>query len=178
MRIADFKSITPNFELVRLKLTIMSDSRMIRTPNSKGFTLIETIITLVVLSIAAVGVLSVFTVGIKGSANPLVVEQAVQLAQEKMDTIIGDRMNAPPTGTRGFGWIVPGNYNASPGVAVPGFSGFTRSESIYCVTAADLNTSIGAPGGAGCASGYTHVTVTVANALIGSVSVETIVTNY
>ncbi len=51
-----------------------------------GFTLIETIITLVVLSIAAVGVLSVFTVGIRGSANPLVVEQAVQLAQGEMDT--------------------------------------------------------------------------------------------
>jgi len=35
-----------------------------------GFTLIETIITLVVLSIAAVGVLSVFTSGMKGSAIP------------------------------------------------------------------------------------------------------------
>jgi prepilin-type N-terminal cleavage/methylation domain-containing protein len=147
-------------------------------PGDSGFTLIETIITLVVLSIAAVGVLSVFTVGIKGSANPLVVDQAVQLAQERMDTIIGDRENVPPTGTRGFAWIVPGNYNASPGVAVPGFMGFTRSESIYCVTAADLITSIGSPGVGGCASGYTHVTVTVANALIGSVSVETIVTNY
>ena len=157
MRIADFKT---------------------RSPNSKGFTLIETIITLVVLSIATVGVLSVFTVGIKGSTNPLVAEQAVQLAQERMDTVIGDRMNAPPTGARGFAWIVPGNYNAPPGVAVPGFSGFTRSESIYCVTAADLITSIGAPGGGGCASGYTHITVTVANALIGSVSVETIVANY
>ena len=141
-----------------------------------GFTLIETIITLVVLSIAAVGVLSVFTTGIKGSANPLVVEQAVQLAQERMDTIIGDRMNAPPTGTRGFAWIVPGNYNASPGVAVPGFSGFTRSESIFCVNAGTLNTdNMAVPP---CSSGYTHVTVTVANALIGSVSMETIVTNY
>ncbi|MGC1454352.1 MAG: type II secretion system protein [Nitrospirota bacterium] len=145
-----------------------------RKSGESGFTLIETIITLVVLSIAAIGVLSVFTVGIKGSANPLVAEQAVQLAQERMDTIIGDRQNP----ARGFAWIVPGNYNTPPGVAVPGFSGFTRSESIYCVTATDVNTSIGAPGVGGCASNYTHITVTVANTLISSVSVETIVTNY
>ena len=54
-----------------------------------GFTLIEIIITLVVLSIAVVGVLSVFTTAIKGSANPVVLNRAIALAQEKMDTIIG-----------------------------------------------------------------------------------------
>mgnify|MGYP001608597082 FL=1 len=53
-----------------------------------GFSLIEIIITLVVLSIAAVGVLSVFTTGIKGSANPLILNQAIALAQERMDTAI------------------------------------------------------------------------------------------
>jgi prepilin-type N-terminal cleavage/methylation domain-containing protein len=142
--------------------------------NQAGFTLIETIITLAVLSIAAVGVLSVFTVGTRGSANPLVVEQAVHLAQERMDTIIGDRENT----LRGFAYIIPGNYNAPPGIAVTGFSGFTRSEFITCVNAADLNTSIGAPAATGCASGYTQVTVTVTNPIIGSVSVETILTNY
>jgi prepilin-type N-terminal cleavage/methylation domain-containing protein len=144
-------------------------------PGESGFTLIETIITLVVLSIAAVGVLSVFTTGIKGSANPLVVEQAVQLAQERMDTIIGDRENAPPTGTRGFGYIIPGNYLAEAAGSF-GFAGFSRTTTIICVDAGTLNTNnTTAPP---CASGYTHVTVTVANALIGSVSVETIVTNY
>jgi prepilin-type N-terminal cleavage/methylation domain-containing protein len=138
-----------------------------------GFTLIETIITLVVLSIAAVGVLSVFTVGIKGSANPLVVEQAVQLAQEKMDMIIGDREN--PAGGFGFVYIKPGSYPAEAAGSF-GFAGFSRTTTIICVDPGALNTdNTFAPP---CASGYTHVTVTVANALIGSVSVETIVTNY
>lgn len=146
-----------------------------RKSGESGFTLIETIITLVVLSIAAVGVLSVFTVGIKGSANPLVAEQAVQLAQEKMDMIIADREN-PAVGF-GFAHIVPGSYPAEPAGSF-GFAGFSRTTNIYCVNLADLITSVGAPGGAGCASGYTHVTVTVANTLISSVSVETIVTNY
>ena len=136
-----------------------------------GFTLIETIITLVVLSIAAVGVLSVFTVGTKGSANPLIADQAVQLAQEKMDTIIGDRENT----ARGFAYIVPGNYPAE-NAATLGFPGFSRTTTIICVDPGSLNTdNTFAPP---CTSGYTHVTVTVANTLIGSVSVETIVTNY
>jgi len=139
--------------------------------NQAGFTLIETIITLVVLSIAAVGVLSVFTVGIRGSANPLVVEQAVQLAQERMDDIIGDRENA----AIGFAQIIPINYPAETAVQL-GFPGFSRTTTIICVSANALNTNnFAAPP---CASGYTHVTVTVTNALIGSVSVETIVTNY
>lgn len=136
-----------------------------------GFTLIETIITLVVLSIAAVGVLSVFTVGIRGSANPLVVEQAVQLAQEKMDDIIGDRENT----ALGFAQIIPANYPAETAAQL-GFAGFSRTTTIICVNAGTLNmNNMLAPP---CASGYTHVTVTVANALIGSVIVETIVSNY
>jgi prepilin-type N-terminal cleavage/methylation domain-containing protein len=137
----------------------------------RGFTLIETIITLVVLSIAAVGVLSVLTVATKGSANPLVVDQATELAQEKMDTIIGDRENT----SRGSAYVIPGNYPAE-NAATLGLAGFSRTTTIICVDPGTLNTdNTFAPP---CASGYTHVTVNVANALIGSVSLETIVTNY
>jgi prepilin-type N-terminal cleavage/methylation domain-containing protein len=139
-----------------------------------GFTLIETVITLVVLSIAAVGVLSVFTMGMRGSANPVVIDQAIQLAQEKMDTILGDRMNS--NAGYGFAHIILGNYGAE--TPVTGFVGFNRSVNIYCVTAADLIGINGLPGAGGCASGYTHVTVTVANAAIGSVNLDTVVTNY
>ena len=85
--------------------------------------------------------------------------------------IFGDRMNAG----RGFSYIIPGNYGAEN--PVTGFVGFNRSVSIFCVANADLNTNAGAPGAGGCASGYTHVTVTVANATIGSVSLDTVVTN-
>ena len=134
-----------------------------------GFTLIETIITLVVLSIAAVGVLTVFTVGISGSADPLILSQATSLAQERVDTIMGDRLNP----ARGFNYILPGNYPAEN--PVTGFAAFNRSTNIFCVTAIDLNTNTGAPP---CASGYAHVTVTVTHAVTGSVSLITVVTNY
>lgn len=136
-----------------------------------GFTLIEIIITLVVLSVAVVGVLSVFTTAIKGSADPVVLNRANALAQEQMDTIIGDRMNS----SRGFAYIIPGNYPADIPV-----TGFNRSVTIMCVDPGALDTDNGVAPDAtsGCASGYTHVEVTVAHAAIGSVSLDGLVTNH
>jgi len=50
---------------------------------------------------------------------------------------------------------------------------------LMCVNPGALNTDTGvSPGASGCASGYTHVEVTVANAAIGSVSIEGLVANY
>jgi prepilin-type N-terminal cleavage/methylation domain-containing protein len=138
--------------------------------SQQGFSLIEMIVTMAVLSIAAVGVLSVFTMGMEGSADPLLINQGTQLAQEKMDTIIGDRQEPG----RGFDWIVPANYPAEP-APLPGFA---RAVTIFCVNAADLNTSIGLPGAGGCASGYTRVLVDVTHASLGTVSVATVVTDY
>src|ERR1700687_155525 len=95
--------------------------------NQAGFTLIETIITLVVLSIAVIGVLSVFTTGMKGSANPLIISQATQLAQGEMDQIFGEKM-----GAGGFASIVP-----SGGVLT--LPGFACSRTVCYVTPANLN---------------------------------------
>ena len=106
----------------------------------------------------------------EGKLGPLLISQATQLAQEKMDVIAGDRMNVG----RGYNYIVPGNYPAENPVS--GFPGFNRSVSIICVNAGTLNTNNG--GLPSCVSGYAHVTVTVANAAIGSVTVERLVTNY
>lgn len=136
---------------------------MSRLYSEGGFTLIETIIVLIVLSIAAVGVLSVFISGMRGSADPLLVTQAVQLAQGEMDQIIGSKRAA------GFGSIAIGN-SLPCATAMP--SGFTCSRNIYYVNAADLTTSVPVP------TEYKHVTVTVSNAAIGDVSMDTLVSNY
>ena len=168
MRITDFRIITHNSGR-----SLPSSVLIGGTPNSRGFTLIETIITLVVLSIAAIGVLSVFTTGMKGSPNPLITNQAISLAQEKMDSIIGDKMNT--TTPRGFTYIIPGNYPAeSP---VTGFPAFSRSVNVYCVTAGALDTNNGDVPPC-TTSGYAHITVTVTNATVGNVNVDTVVTNY
>ena len=131
-----------------------------------GFTLIEIVITLVVLSIAAAGVLSVFTVGIKGSANPLILNQAVSLAQEKMDDAIALRKSG------GFNAVLPDAGGPFPAP----YDAFSWARAVVCVTALDLNTDTGAA--LPCASGYARVTVTVTNALIGTIALDTVVTNY
>lgn len=141
-------------------------TRMRKTRRGQmGFSLIETILTLVVLSIAAVGVLSVFSTGMKGSADPILLNQATQLAQWKMEEAIGLRKSG------GFDAVV-----SDPGGPFPApLDAFSWSRTVSCVTASDLNTPTGAPP---CASGYAHVTVTVNNAAIGGVDIDTVITDY
>ncbi len=135
-----------------------------------GFSLIELVIVIVIFGIASAGLMTLFSTGIKKSADPLLQNQALQLAQEKIEIILGDRLNP----ARGFAYITSANYPAeSP---VTGFPDFSRTVTISCVTAADLNTSTGLP--PPCASGYTHVTVTAAHAVLGAAAVETLVTDY
>ena len=143
-------------------------------PVASGFTLIETIITLVVLSIAAVGVLSVFTTGMKGSANPLILSQATQLAQERMETVIALKIS--------------GGFNAVQDIASAAFgapyANFSYAVDVACVDANFANAQ-GAPGynaggscsQAGAARYYKLVTVTV-SWTGNAVALTTIVANY
>jgi len=146
---ADCGRLTPNSEL--------------RTPNSKGFTLIEVIMTLVVLSIAAVGVLSVFTAGMKGSADPLIINQAISLAQGEMDVIMSVKKQV-----NGFTTIGTGVGGCTSTM----LAGFTCARNIYFVNAGALNTSVGGP------TDYKHVTVTITASVVGDVVLDGLVTNY
>ena len=67
-----------------------SDNRSSKTDKkSGGFSLIEMIITIAVLSIGMVGVMMVFVSGITRSSNPVIIEKATQLAQGELDSVIG-----------------------------------------------------------------------------------------
>ena len=134
----------------------------------EGFSLIEIIITMVVLSIAAVGVLSVFTAGIKGSADPLIINQAVQLAQEKMDEAIALKKSG------GFGAVV----SVAPGPFVPAVAGFTWSRTVNCVTAVNDLTPSGVPPCPLAVADYAVVTVTVTHIVSGDIQAVTLMTNY
>lgn len=136
-----------------------------------GFSLIELVMVIVIMGVASAGLMSVFSTGMKKSADPLLENQAVQLAQEKLDIVVGDRMNP----ARGFAYIAGANYPAESPVA--GFAGFSRTVTTCCVTAADLN-AVSPCSSPPCASGYTHVTVTVSQTVLGSVTVESLVTGY
>lgn len=136
-----------------------------------GFSLIEALITLVVLSIAAAAVLSVFAAGMRGSAEPLLLSQAVQLGQEKMDEIMGDRMNA----SRGFAYISRSPVDNYPddSATLDGTT-FTRSVEIVCVDAAALTASPGP----GCPQEYKRVAVTVSWGAADSITLTTLTANY
>ncbi len=140
--------------MVRMKKSGIRD----RGSGDSGFTLIEIIITLVVLSIAAVGVLSVFTAGMKGSADPLILNQALSLAQEKMDEAIGLRRVA--------GYAAVTNVGAT---AFPApFNAYTWARAVDCD-----------PTFTPCPASYQRVTITVAwNAGADTVSLVTLIANY
>ncbi len=54
----------------------------------QGFTLIEIIVTIVVIGIAAVALLSVFTNLVRGSADPVIQQQATTIAEAYMEEIM------------------------------------------------------------------------------------------
>lgn len=144
-----------------------TEDRGQRTDNkSDGFTLIETVITLVVLSLAAVGVLSVYTSGMKGSVDPLLISQATQLAQGEMDQIFGERA------ANGFGAATLATGSPPCQSTMTLDSTFTCSRTIFFVDpAVDLNTP-------SAATDYKHVTVTITQPVIGTVVVDSLITNY
>ena len=53
-----------------------------------GFTLIEVIVTIVVLAIASTALLSVFTSTVSTSANPMIQQQAISIAEAYMEEIL------------------------------------------------------------------------------------------
>jgi MSHA pilin protein MshD len=142
----------------------------IRNPKWNGFTLIETVITLVVLSIAAVGVLSVFTIGIKGSADPLIMNQAIQLAQGELDQVFGEKTaNGFGAATLATGATVACNSTM--------LAGFSCNRSICFVPAGNLNAV--SPCETAAATNYKHVTVTITQVATGSsIGLDTIISNY
>ena len=54
----------------------------------KAFTLIEIIVTLVLISISATAIMSIFTNTVRSSANPMILQQAVSIAEAYMEEIL------------------------------------------------------------------------------------------
>lgn len=141
----------------------------LRRPHARrprGFTLIETIAAILVLSIAVPPLLWSIRQAHIQRVNPMLASKARWLATEKLEDIVADRHST----TRGYGYLVAGNYPAESPVA--GYTGFTRTVS-FVQTNADLVTA---------GSGYMKATVTVswtdATSTARSLSIATVVTDY
>ena len=98
----------------------------------RGFTLIETIMVIVVLGIVGIGIMMYF-VGIGSSSDPVLQTQASRLASEKMERIIADSK------ANGFNSIVA---EAATPLAAP-YGSFSTTVEVICVDEADLDTSGG-----------------------------------
>jgi MSHA pilin protein MshD len=66
---------------------------MVRRRAAAGFTLVEMVATIVILSIALVGVASMVGLGSSNSANTLVQTRAIALAESYLDEILGRRFD-------------------------------------------------------------------------------------
>ena len=132
-----------------------------------GFTLIETIISVLVIAIIGAAVLLPFVTSLSGSPNPVVMQQASDLAQGELEQIMAIRRAS------GFGAIAVTAVPVSCSLPTPVELPCTRT--VCYVPAADLNNtaSCTAP-----ATAYKRVAVTVTHALVGDVSAVLLVTNY
>ena len=106
-----------------------------------GFTLIEVILSIVVVSIAVVGMTSAISFMGRGSLSAEVTSTAKELAQEKMEQIMGDKRDA----ARGYAYtITPGQYPVESPVA--GFTNYSRSVTITEVDPNDLSAPLAGSG--------------------------------
>jgi MSHA pilin protein MshD len=86
---------------------------------SKGFTLIEIVVLIVVVSAALVGVLLVFQNTVRGSADPQVRKQALAIAEALLDEILLTSYDSlgPSAGRRNFDDVHDyGSYTTSAGM--------------------------------------------------------------
>lgn len=74
---------------------------MILSAKAGGFTLVESVIALVVLAVAAAGVLLIFAEAIARSADPMIRAQAQSIAMAYMDEILLQSFADPQTGATG-----------------------------------------------------------------------------
>lgn len=61
---------------------------MLRRHKQSAFTLIEIIVTIVLISISATAIMSVFTNTVRSSADPMIQQQAVSIAEAYMEEIL------------------------------------------------------------------------------------------
>lgn len=111
----------------------------------RGFTIVEAVIAIVVLSTAMPPMLWAIRQAQQHRAAHILSSRAAWLAEEKLEDVIADRHSS----TRGYSYLAAANYPAEGSIA--GFPGFSRA-----VTFAETGAAL-----AGAGTGYKRITVTV-----------------
>lgn len=117
-------------------------------PRQRGFTLIELIIFIVVVSAGLAGILSVMNTVVKSSADPMVRKQAMALADSILEEIVlkayadPDGTNAGETGRSN--WDNVDDYHAKTNADFPDLPAELASYAIG-IEVADGSPTLGAP---------------------------------
>lgn len=132
----------------------------------RGFTLIEAIVSVVILATATPGIMWAVREAHRDRVSPVKASYARWLATEKLEDIIADRHST----TRGYTYVVNANYPAES--SITGYAGFTRSVAIN-ETGVDLVTA---------GTGFKKATVSIgwtdARGVARTLSIATVVTDY
>lgn len=116
-----------------------------------GFTLIEMVIAIVIVSVGLAGVLTAFNWTVKSSGDPLIHKQMLAVAEEMMEEILlkpyagagtitgcdrhlAEGVSDYATYTNQPVCDIDGNGSGGPGTSVAGLSGYTVSVSVVVAT--------------------------------------------
>lgn len=89
-----------------------------------GFSLIEAIIAIVILSVAIPPMFWAMRDAAERRVTPVMLTRARWLAAEKLEDIMADRYCS----SRGYGYLLTANYPSEP--AIPEFGGFSREVAV------------------------------------------------
>lgn len=126
----------------------------------KGVTLIELVISMLVISIALVGVLSAINLTASHSADPIVRHQAIAIAESYMDEILLQNYSGASASTRAnfnnvdnYNGLVDHGAHDQSGNAIPSLSLFTITVTVgpatvlaNSVNAKQITVSVSGPG--------------------------------
>ena len=148
---------------------------MRRSRSQRGFTLIEIIITIVIVAFAVVGLVAALSFTAKRSVDTEVMTTATELAQERMEQVIADRR------ANGFSSATLAVTAAPSWVAVPGFAGYEQMTEICYATVAAGSITKMSPCTTASTPDYKYITVTARyTALASTITADmvTVITNY
>jgi prepilin-type N-terminal cleavage/methylation domain-containing protein len=134
--------------------------------SARGFTLIEAIVAIVILSVGVPGLVMALAESHRKRVDPVMASRARMLASERLEQVIADRHSA----WRGYSYVTGANYPSESSIA--GFVGFSRT-----TTVTETGVSL-----SGAGNGYKVVEVTVSytdgRGASRSVSVSTVAAEY
>lgn len=120
------------------------------TKNRLGFTLIEVVLTIVIISTGLFGMMILFDNVTKGAMEGDLNLSAVYLAREKLEQIVYDKVY------KNYDNVIMSRYSSSENVSLNG-NNYIRDLNIYEVDKSDLATPVTPPA----TSGFKRVDVTI-----------------